>query len=257
MRSTDAQIRKIQAEIDRQEVCRRQIAKLERELKEADEAVRTGTETLILSLAEARGISLLTPAQILAVFDSVHVPTSEAADSRPPAGADAALFDGTGEIAVAVRFGNHEGNKKKLLKAARLTRNGKVGEWHGRVDRATLMRLREAFRGKVTELAIHPQSTPTDVSAGSTAGDASAVNISGHSAGEPAEACETVVLADNEAAPSAPGADPGAALRGLPEAADGVGEVLHSGRPSTPIPRGPFSVLPRRLEPKRGDHHEI
>jgi hypothetical protein len=60
MKSTDAQIRRIQAEIDRQEACRRQIAKLERELKEADVAVRTCTETLILNLAEARGISLLT-----------------------------------------------------------------------------------------------------------------------------------------------------------------------------------------------------
>jgi hypothetical protein len=250
MKSTDAQIRRIQAEIDRQEACRRQIAKLERELKEADEAVRTGTEALILNLAEARGISLLTPAQILSVFDNVHVPTSAAADSRSPAGADAALLDGTGEIAVAVRFGNHEGNKKELLKAAGLTRNGKVGEWHGRVDRATLIRLREAFRGKV-ELAIHPQSTPTDVSAGSTASDASTVNASDHSAGDPAQARETAVLADIEAAPSTPEANLGAALRGPSEAADGVGQVLHSSRQSTPIPSGPFSALPRRLEPKR------
>jgi hypothetical protein len=244
MKSTDVQIRKIQAEIDRQEACRRQIAKLERELKEADEAVRTGTETLILSLAEARGISLLTPAQILAVFDSVYVPASEAADGRPPADTDAAHFDETGEIAVVVRFGNHEGNKKALLKAAGLTRNGKVGEWHGRVDRATLIRLREAFRGKVTELAIHPQSTPTEVSASSTTSGASTVNASDHSAGDPAQARETVVLADIEAAPSTAEANPSAAFRGPSEAADGD-------RQSTPIPRGPFSALPRRLEPKR------
>jgi hypothetical protein len=251
MKSAEAQIRKIQAEIDRQEACRRQIAKLERELKETDEAVRTGTETLILSLAEARGISLLTPAQILAVFDSVLVPTSEAADSRPSASAHAAVVDGAREITVAVRFGNHQGSKTALLKAAGLTRNGKVGEWHGRVDCATLTRLREAFRGKVTELAIHPQSTPTDVSADPTASAASAVNASDHSAGEPTEARETVVLADIEAAPSTPGARPVAALGGPSEAADGVGQVLHSGHPSAPIPRGPFSALPRRLEPKR------
>jgi hypothetical protein len=245
MKSAVAQIRKIEAEIDRQEVCRRQIAKLERELKEADEAVRTGTKALILSLAEARGIFLLTPAQILAVFDSVCVPISEAADSRPPVSPDAALFDRTDGAAVAVRFGNHEGKKKVLLRAAGLTRNGKVGEWHGRVDRATLIRLREAFRGKVTELAIHPQS------ASSTTSDASTVNASDHSAGDPAQARETVVLADIEAAPSTPEGNPGAALRGPSEAADGVGQVLHSGRQSTPIPRGPFSALPRRLEPKR------
>jgi hypothetical protein len=243
MKSAVTQIRKIQAEIDRQEACRRQMVKLERELQEAGEAVRTGTENLILSLAQERGISSLAPAQILAVFDSVRVPISAAADSRPPAGADAAVFDEAGEVAVAVRFGNHESSKKALLKEAGLTRNGKVGEWHGLVDRATLTRLREAFSGKVNLLAIHPQSTPADAAVDPTANDAPTVNASD----------QTVTLADVEAAPSEPdSANTEAAVGGSSEGADGVPPALDSGRPaSLPLPRGPFGVLPRRLTATR------
>jgi hypothetical protein len=266
MKSAITQIRKVQAEIDRQEACRRQIAKLERELQEAGEAVRTGTDKLILGLAQERGISSLAPAQILAIFDSVRVPINEVAasapDGGPSASADAAALDfnvdGTGEVAVAVRFGNHEGSKKALLKEAGLTRNGKVGEWHGRVDRATLTRLREAFLGKVNVRAIHPQSTPAAAAEDPTANDPPAVDASDHSAGETSEAHQTVASADIEAAPSEPeSANTGAAV-GSP--ADGVAPVLESGRPaSTPIPRGPFSPLPRRPETKResGSHPEV
>jgi hypothetical protein len=53
MKSAVAQIRKVQAEIDRQEACRRQIAKLEGQLEAAGEAVRTGTDSSS-QLAEAR-----------------------------------------------------------------------------------------------------------------------------------------------------------------------------------------------------------
>ena len=54
MKSAVRQIHKIQTEIDRQEACRHQIARLERELKEAGEAARTGTDELILGLARQR-----------------------------------------------------------------------------------------------------------------------------------------------------------------------------------------------------------
>ena len=81
MKSATTQIRKIQTEIDRQEACRRQIAKLEREVKEAREAVRNGTETLILTLAEERGISSLTPNEILALFDTLRLPVKDGAAS--------------------------------------------------------------------------------------------------------------------------------------------------------------------------------
>jgi hypothetical protein len=69
-----------------QEARRRRIAKLERELQDAGEAVRTGTDQLILCLAQERGISSLAPAQILAVFASVRVPINDTVASDPADG---------------------------------------------------------------------------------------------------------------------------------------------------------------------------
>jgi hypothetical protein len=258
MKSAVAQIRKIQAEIVRQEACRRQIAKLEGQLKEAGEAARTGTDQLILSLARERGIASLAPAQIVAVFDCVRMPTADAADIRPPTSAVALLSDETGEAAVAVRFGNHEGARKAILKEAGLTRNGKVGEWHGRVAPPTLTRLREAFPGKVTVLAIHP-SPSTDASAVSIPYAAPAADASDPSARGATETAETAAVTDIESAP--PEATPAyreVAVTGT-EGSDRVQVALDVGHASTPIPRGPFSALPRRLEPKpgNGNHHEV
>jgi type II secretory pathway component PulJ len=250
MKSAVKQIRKIQTEIDRQEACRRQIAKLERELQEAGEAARTGTDELILGLAQQRGIFSLAPTQILAVFDSLRVPISGELDSRPPVSADAAVFDETGELTVVVRFGNHKGSKKELLREAGLTRNGKLGEWHGLVSRVTLMRLRETFQGKVTVLAIHPQSTLTDASAEATVNDAQAVKALDHSAGATSGAPQIPAASDIDAAPSMPGSiNKNAAVGGASEAGDGVTAVSDRNRPASA--RNPFSALPRRPERKR------
>lgn len=258
MKSAVAQIRKVQAEIDRQEACRRQIAKLEGQLEAAGEAVRTGTDELILSLARERGIASLAPAQIVALFDSVRVPMADAADRHPPASAVVAGLEEAGKAVVAVRFGNHDGSKKAILQEAGLTRNGKIGEWHGRVDPATLTRLREAFPGKVTVLAIHPQSPPKDASTVSTAHAPPAGDASGHSARESTETDETAAVTDVGSAPPEPApADREMAV--TCSGSDRVPVALDVGHGSTPIPRGPFSALPRRLEPKpgNGNHHDV
>ena len=245
MKSAVRQIHKIQTEIDRQEACRHQIARLERELKEAGEAARTGTDELILGLARQRGIYSLPPAQIMAIFDSLHLPVSGEPDSRPSVSADAAVLDETGKVPVAVRFGNHEGIKTALLKEAGLKRNGKLGEWHGAVDRKTLMQLREVF-SKVT-VPIHPQSTPTNAS---TENDAQAVKASDHSAGATSGAPQIPAASDIDAAPSMPGSiNKDAAVGGPSEAGDGVAAVPDRNPPAS-APRSPFSALPRRPERK-------
>jgi len=250
MKSAVKQIRKIQNEIDRQEACRRRIAKLERELQDAGEAARTGTDELILGLAQQRGIFSLAPAQILAVFDSLSVPIPEEPDSRP----DAAVFDETGEVTVIVRFGNHKGTKKTLLSEAGLKRNGKLGEWHGPVDRATLMRFREVFQDKVTVPAIHPQSTPTVAPADSIVNDAQTVKASDHPGGATSGAPKIPTASDIDAAPSMPGpANKGATDGGPSEAGDGVTAVPDRSPPAS-APRNPFSALPRRPERKREDN---
>lgn len=243
MKSAVKQIRKIQTEIERQEACRQQIARLERELKEAGEAARIGTDELILGLAQQRGMYSLAPAQIMAIFDSLYLPISGEPDSRPPVSADAAVFDETGKLRVAVRFGNHEGSKKALLRDAGLTRNGKLGEWHGSVDRATLTQLREVF-SKVT---VHPQSTLTNASAEN---DARSAKASDPSAGATSGAPQIPAASDIDAAPSMPGSiNEDAAVGGPSEAGDGVTAVPDRSRPAS-APRGPFSSLPRRPERK-------
>jgi hypothetical protein len=85
-----------------------------------------------------------------------------------------------------------------------------------------------------------------------TADDAPVVNVSDDSAREMLEQRQTVAAADIVPAPSEPAsADTKAAVGGSSEGADGAVAALDSRRPaSTPIPRGPFSALPRRLTTK-------
>jgi hypothetical protein len=162
-----ARIRQLQ--IEEGQIAKRRERLEERRCQLAEDEMRHKESKAAIVLQEMRATNVLQQ-PLSVILEAIRTLARRAApvdltDSKalvdnwnPASGTDGAAIDAekAGNVAVIVRFGNHEGKKRELLKDAGLTRSGKpsrwgqAGHWHGWVDRAGLERLQEVFPEKVT-----------------------------------------------------------------------------------------------------------
>jgi hypothetical protein len=140
----------------------RKLAALQDEQVQARGASDAAKEQLALTMLRQRGVFNLSAGQLMALLAGITpaVVTVHGAvnTSAPPLQVDenggVATPAVPGSVDVTVKFSsNCSKAKRKLLRRAKLTWNGKDGRWIGRVERTHLAELRAVFGER---LAIEP-----------------------------------------------------------------------------------------------------
>jgi hypothetical protein len=170
VKSAAARARLIEAEIRRTVDLKSRIDKLQKSEQESVSAIAAETEALVIDLAKECGLLDLPPSRIVAVFDRLLLETvasegvtevvaqfdgaSRAASEEPIDGLSAEAV-----VHVTIKFGNYAKSAKVALLQSipGLTRNGKLGIWHGQVDRAAVPELRQIFGSRLKTAEARPK----------------------------------------------------------------------------------------------------
>lgn len=160
MKMATVRAREIEREIRHVGDLKSRIDKLRKTERESVSAIAAKKEALVMDLARESGLLDLPPSRIVAAFEKTmrQIIVSEEVTEVVALGIDALETedeeptDGLAAVVrLTIKFGNHAKSDKVLFLRSipGLTRNGKLGVWHGEVDREALPGLQRVFGSKL------------------------------------------------------------------------------------------------------------